>query len=412
MKNLFVFILLIFSTLCVNAQNKKITKIQTLYDAKSYDECIDAAKKYVATDASNATPYYCMGFSYFEQYKKNTSKEYLLKNAESSVLQAVNKDKNGNIGNSFKNNLSELHDTISNISQRLYANKENSKAGEYAQMLAKIFKDTTEIYSRIYQPEKYADEVCLGKKLEIYKGPVNQLDKNGKKQGIWIDRFKNGKRKSQINFQDGKPVGDYYKFYETGGIKAHLHYFNDSLASAVIYTENGDRSAMGYYYNRKKDSLWQYFEADSLLITEENYTKGIKNGKETTYYIFGFPCEELNWKNGVKDGLWKRYYPSSTVDFETTYKNGILNGTYTKYDIKGNKIIMGQYKNDLRVGQWKVYNEETKKFITRNYINGKLENAPELDEAESKYMDEQTEKGRLLPDPKDYIHNPEDYPQR
>ncbi len=410
MNRIAVLFVLMLSTLQVGAQDKKISKIIEFYSAGNFDECIVAAKKYVATDASKPEPYYYMGFSYFEQFKKNAAKEYLLKNAESSVLQAVNKDKKGEFLARFDKELGCLHDTITNISERYYLLKENNKAGEYAQMLAKIFKDTTEIYSRIYQPEKYADEICLGKSLAAYSGPINQVDLQGNKEGVWVEKFANGRRKSQINFERGKPRGDYYKFYETGGVKAHLYIFDDSLSSAVLYNEDGNRAAMGYYYNRKKDSLWQYFESDSLLILEENYSKGVKNGKQTTFYIFGFPCEEINWKNGVKDGVWKRYYPSSTVEFETYYKNGKVEGSYSKFDIKGMQIIFGNYKDDLRVGQWKFYNKDTKKYVVYNFINGKPENADELDEAENKFLEEQTERGKLLPDPKDYIHDPTEYP--
>ena len=226
---------------------------------------------------------------------------------------------------------------------------------------------------------------------------------------MWIETYPNGNRKSQINFEGVKPRGDYYKFYERGGVSAHLYMIDDDRASAILYNEDGDRVAMGYYYKRQKDSLWQYLESDSILVAEENYTKGVKNGLETTYFPYGLPAEEVNWKNGVKDGVWKRYHDIGTILFEAKYVNGKLEGLYTKYNTKGEIELTGNYKNDVKHGEWKEYDPKTKKYKSIKYINGELENAAEEDLKESKMIEKQSEEGKYLPDPVDFHNNPEEF---
>ena len=170
---------------------------------------------------------------------------------------------------------------------------------------------------------------------------------------------------------------------------------------------------MGYYYNHKKDSLWQYFEADSIVVSEENYTRGIKNGKQSTYYLSGILFEETDYKNGQQDGVWKRYYESTgTPIFEIYYKNGKREGKYIKYDLDGEKIISGNYKNDLKDGLWSARDEKTKQVTKINYINGIPENDAELQKEETKRLEDMVKNAQNLDDPQSYMNHPEDFPMK
>jgi len=410
MKKIFAIAAFLFLNFAANAQDKKLDKVQQLFNSKNFTECVEAAKKYNVSNQTKPDGYFLLGFSYFELYKQNPAKESQLTSTENTVFQAINKDKSGEVRKNWSSNLDELHAKMIELQDKYYSQGEKNKAGQHAGMLAKIFKDTTEVYLHIYKPELFVKPITTGKTLAAYEGETNQLDVAGNKTGVWIEKFQNGNRKSQINFEAGKPRGDFYKFYQKGGVSAHLYFYDDNVASAILYAENGDKVAMGYYYNHEKDSLWQYFEMDSIVISEERYSRGVKNGQETTYYYFGFPAEEIMWKNGKKDGPWKRYYESSTVMFETQYKNGVLDGPYVKYDIKGNKVIIGNYKNDLKVGEWLVKDDETQKMVKIKYVNGKLSNQDEYDMKQAQKMHDIIEKSKDLPDPKDYAADPTQYP--
>ncbi|MBO7143141.1 MAG: toxin-antitoxin system YwqK family antitoxin, partial [Bacteroidales bacterium] len=87
------------------------------------------------------------------------------------------------------------------------------------------------------------------------------------------------------------------------------------------------------------------------MVSQENYKNGVKDGKQTTYFEYGFPAEEIMYVNGKREGVWKRYYETMQPVFETTFHNDKLDGKYTKYDIDGNVIISGTYKDGLQVGE-------------------------------------------------------------
>ena len=412
MKKIIIIASILAFAFAAQAQDKKLDKVRQLFEDQNYTECMEAVKKYNAANLSKPDGFYYLAFTYHRIFRQTPQKEYNLTSAENTLYQAFNKDKDKTVRLKFKTEVDSLKATITEFQDKFYAAGDNKKAGQHAMMLAKIFGDTTEIYKRIYMPELFAAPVTYGKTLAAYEGPTNQTDVTGKKIGVWIELYPNGNRKSQINYEAGKPRGDFYKFYEKGGVSAHLYMIDDDRASAILYNENGDRVAMGYYYQRQKDSLWQYFESDSIIVVEENYVRGVKNGKETTYYPYGIPAEELNWKNGEKDGAWKRYHDIGTILFEAVYVKGKLNGRYSKYASNGTLEVTGNYRDDVKDGEWKIYDEKPKKYNTEKYINGELENAKEVEDAATKEFNKQSQIGITLPDPLDFHNNPEDFFQR
>ena len=408
-KNIITAIILLSSTM-LNAQDKKMDKIADLYQKQDFENCIVAAKKYNSSNSSNPKGYYYVGLSQFGQFL-NTHKEPQLKIAERTIYTAVAKDREKQFFNEFSAQMQQLKDTLTAFQNRYFQTGDKTQAKNYGEMIAKIYGDTTDIFLRLVHPEYFEAPKVVGKGLAFFNGPTNQTDIAGKRQGVWVEKYRNGNRKTQINYVDGKPLGDYYRFHErTGGLSAHLYFSDFDDASAILYDESGAIIAMGYYHNQKKDSIWQYLKHDTIVVSQEIYKNGVKNGKQTTYFEHGFPAEEIMYVNGVREGTWKRYYETLQPIFETTYHNDTVDGKYTKYDMNGNVIISGTYRKGLQVGEWKYYDEDTKKFKVYNYINGKPENYEELEAEESKKLQQMVEQGQVIADPQNYINNPEDYP--
>ena len=410
MKKTIIAAMLVAVSASLSAQDKKMDKIADMYNNQDFENCIINAKKYNTSNPSNPKGYYYVGLSQFGQYLK-TNKEPQLKIAEKTIFTAVAKDRDKKVFNEFAPQMKQLHDTLTSYQNRYYQKGDKNTAKDYGEMLAKIYGDTTETYLRIIHPEYFEAPKVVGKSLAFYNGPTNQTDLAGHKQGVWVEKYRNGNRKTQINYVDGKPLGDYYRFYEkTGGLSAHLYFSEYNDASAILYGEDGSMIALGYYHNQKKDSIWQYLKNDTIVVSQENYKNGVKDGKQTTYFDYGFPAEEIMYVNGKREGIWKRYYETMQPVFETTFHNDKLEGKYTKYDIDGNVIISGTYKDGLQVGEWKYYDKDTKKLKKYNYIDGKPENYEELAEEETKELQKVMEQNQLIADPQDYINNPEDYP--
>jgi len=238
---------------------------------------------------------------------------------------------------------------------------------------------------------------------------INQTDANGHKLGHWIGKYTNGTIRYDGSFTDNKPVGEWKRFHENGRIKAHLyHYPNTDKASAELFDENGVRYAKGNYKGTAKDSTWDYYN-NLKLVSKENYTDGVKNGKSITYFENGTPATESNWVGGLLDGVSRSYYASGKKKMEIMYQKGKHQGLNLVYYESGRTEIKGQYNNDLPDETWKFMDENDKVKYELHYKSGVLLNPEVVDSIQAgEFSAFDRAKGRLK-DPDNFSQNPEEY---
>ena len=71
-------------------------------------------------------------------------------------------------------------------------------------------------------------------------------------------------------------------------LKAEKKFFhNGQAASTHFYDKSGNLKSSGIYVNELKDSTWNYYNLDSIIIMSEQYNKGLLNGFTKTYYFNG-----------------------------------------------------------------------------------------------------------------------------
>jgi len=204
--------------------------------------------------------------------------------------------------------------------------------------------------------------------------PKNQTDVKGLKQGNWEKYSSEGFKIYEGQFKDGLPVGLFKYYYPKGELKATNNYFgaNSIYAAAHIYHTNGKMEATGLYYQQKKDSLWKFYDDEENLISEEFYTKGLKNGNWKHYYPSGKLLRTEYWKNDSKDGKWTLYYETGKLQQEIAYLEGKLEGDFKVYDAEASCIIEGKYKNDNPSGNWFYYENGGRVKYIEQFKAGKL----------------------------------------
>jgi antitoxin component YwqK of YwqJK toxin-antitoxin module len=201
----------------------------------------------------------------------------------------------------------------------------------------------------------------------------NKLDAKGKKDGVWVEKYKNGKKKFEGTFNHGVPAGQFKHYDEKNGkLEAQLNYYPDgNKAAAFLYYANGVVMAQGLYNDKKKDSLWRYYAQDSVLVSQEFYRMGVKHGEWKLYYRNGINSSLETFNNGKKEGAVAEWFDSGKVKSEGTFKNGKQEGFYTTYFPNGVASTLGNYKNGLKNGEW-IYNgylgKQEKKEIYQNGI--------------------------------------------
>jgi antitoxin component YwqK of YwqJK toxin-antitoxin module len=227
---------------------------------------------------------------------------------------------------------------------------------------------------------------------------INITDQQGRKQGHWIKKYPNESVMYDGFFKDDHPVGDFRRFFENQLLKSLLIYSeNGRKAIATIYHPNGNISSKGTYIYQMKEGNWQFFSAfaKNYLISEESYSKNLKNGPSIKFFPDSTIAEKLYYINDIKQGEWIQYYPNGAVCQKTNYLNGKINGKFEVWSENGNIEVSGQYKNDSKDGLWLIYNnDKTIKYMLEYRSGIAKDNQLEIDGSE--YLDSlEKNKGKI-----------------
>ena len=215
----------------------------------------------------------------------------------------------------------------------------------------------------------------------IFAQAINQLDADGKKQGIWKGIYEESKRaRFEGTFENGKEVGIFKFFDDTkaGTLIATREFnFKDNSCYSIFYNQNKNKVSEGKLVNKFYEGEWKYYHEDSpIVMTSENYINGKLNGMRKVTYPSGKIAEEAYYKNGIKEGSYKKYAENGIVLEESLYKNGEFDGfaIFRSPDniivakgmfIKGKKEGMWEFNTDGKVTKENMSTKKERKFVKK-----------------------------------------------
>ena len=212
----------------------------------------------------------------------------------------------------------------------------------------------------------------------VHSQIINQLDENGKKNGLWRGYYAESKRiRYEGTFDHGKEIGIFKFFDDTKkGTLIATREFNvkDKSCYTIFYNQNNNKVSEGKVVDKKFEGKWKYYHEDSpLIMTEEFYLDGKLEGTRKVYYKSGKIAEETNYKNGIKEGQYRNYAENGIVLEESNYVNGEYDGI-TIFRSAENKITgKGLYKNGKKVGIWKILQKDKLVDVNMNIKGKKFE---------------------------------------
>jgi antitoxin component YwqK of YwqJK toxin-antitoxin module len=241
---------------------------------------------------------------------------------------------------------------------------------------------------------------------------LNLTGSNGMKQGKWQKRYPNGMILYEGSFKNNKPVGEWKRYHETGGIKAILQYSETSdTVKARLFESAAHPVAEGKYFKEKKEGLWIYY-AEGIKVAEEHFVNGLKNGICRKFYATGELLEESEWKNNQKDGKYEALFLTGKPYLQCMYKNDQRNGRCFCYFPSGMPEVESYYTNDLPDGTWKYLNENDSIRFILQYEKGTLKNPEVLINLNTRELENLEKQRAGLTDPEKYLQNPEEYLNR
>ncbi|MBC34685.1 MAG: hypothetical protein CL663_01390 [Bacteroidetes bacterium] len=198
---------------------------------------------------------------------------------------------------------------------------------------------------------------------QMDKVSLNQHDDSGRKHGYWEAYEPNGILKYKGQFEHGIPVGEFVYYYPNKVIKAKSIFSeNGAYCTTELYHPNAKLMARGAYWKQKKDKLWRYYSRhDGVLLSEEEYDKGVKIGTWKNFYANGQVAEQYSFLNSMIEGERTHYFTNGQIQLKYEYRNGKKHGSFFSYRIDGELETQGQYVNDQKKGLWVTVDEEGKR---------------------------------------------------
>lgn len=162
---------------------------------------------------------------------------------------------------------------------------------------------------------------------------------NGQINGKVIEYFENGEIKREINFINGQRNGKQIEYHPNGEVYGKLNWVNDKTeGTSEYYRENGTIQWRSNYLNGLSDGLTEFFRPDGRKSLTTSYKNGLKNGDEITYDILGNNSiySKVNYQNNLREGLELTYANNyGRLSLITMYKNDKKNGVEEYFNDNG-----------------------------------------------------------------------------
>jgi antitoxin component YwqK of YwqJK toxin-antitoxin module len=248
--------------------------------------------------------------------------------------------------------------------------------------------------------------VLEGPNIEWWKNGIKKTEgqfKNGKKDGEWTSRFLDGQKEYEVSYKDGKREGVWTSWYKNGQVSEEGNYTNGLRnGSWSFWFKDGKKDKVGYYKSGKRDGNWTTYIYDyvglrddvdricrlndiRVKISDGNVSEQeVYNGLLPEDYWGEYDDQELSltriktsWKNGRKNGIIECWGWSAHA-FHLLYKSYKSKGVKVDEDLLiktiETKLLVGSYISGMKHGRWSWWwatNSPQKKLaIVENYKSG------------------------------------------
>lgn len=236
---------------------------------------------------------------------------------------------------------------------------------------------------------------------------INQLDNLNRKQGYWIKYQENGKPLYDGIFKDNAPVGKLKRYRSDGSVKVEMDYplSADLPIRVKFFATSGKPFAEGYYRDKQRDSIWNYYSENGNLRYQESYSKGVRNGSFKQFYPNGQLMETAIWVNGRLNGKLIQYFSNGLNRSVMNYSMGVINGDTKVYYPNGKIRISGFYADGLKQNEWTYYTQEGEIIDVIIYEKGDPQNKSDMiEQANQEFLELLNNAGKIKePDINDIV---------
>jgi antitoxin component YwqK of YwqJK toxin-antitoxin module len=134
-------------------------------------------------------------------------------------------------------------------------------------------------------------------------------NKHLNKEGLYIQRHKNGSSKIECQYKNGKKEGNYKTFHENGKLHEECEYNN-----------NGER-----------DGEYKRWTSGGVLTQIFTYKNGNPEGRITTCYDDGKKWRDYGWKDNKYNGSYMEWCQNGNIKIKAYHVNGLQKGEFKEW---------------------------------------------------------------------------------
>lgn len=167
--------------------------------------------------------------------------------------------------------------------------------------------------------------------------------KHGEMNGIWESYYPSGNKKLIGKYKKNFKVGEWTDYYENGMPKDVFTYKVTEVKSRVeygIFEDHGVKESI------KHGHSISYSSKDYKKTEEGDYKNGLKDGEWIAYYPGGKMAAVItHYENGELEGVMKQFTRTGKLMSEINYSKGLKNGACIIYGENGKVVSKKNFTN-------------------------------------------------------------------
>ena len=164
-----------------------------------------------------------------------------------------------------------------------------------------------------------------------WDGRIEGAYRNGKKDGIWTESRKSGRKIEERTYRRGS-CQRVLHFHGNGKPKMEIDYKKGKVHGEWVgWYESGPKRVEGSYRDGRRHGLWTYWHKNGKKEESGQFLKGKKQGRWTAWHENGKKLSEGSYTEGVRHGRWTFWYASGQKERSGKYQNGVEHGKWEKW---------------------------------------------------------------------------------
>ena len=169
--------------------------------------------------------------------------------------------------------------------------------------------------------------------------------KHGVREGLYLDFWHNGQKKSRGHYQAGKKQGDWEFHFNQFTVSAKGKFKDDMREGPWnLFWENGGLRAQGEYRAGRETGTWREWNAQGVLTLENSCFPANDTGSYLSLHANRTPKQEYRCRQGKPFGIFLAKDPEGEVSEKGDYDSlGRKQGFWETFHAGGGRASLRRY---------------------------------------------------------------------